>query len=63
MTTLDTLPEQFGELVERARTLLHQEISGARATLAKLKLETAEANKALTDLREQCRQAHRRYYR
>ena len=50
---IDDIPEHFQDLVDRARTVLHQEISEARATLAGLKGETAAERKALTDLSEQ----------
>jgi chromosome segregation ATPase len=53
---IDDIPEHFRDLVEHARILLHQEISGARATLAGLKVETAAERKALAELGEQRKQ-------
>jgi chromosome segregation ATPase len=53
---IDDIPEHFQDLVERARIVLHREISGARATLAGLKGETAAERKALADLSGQRKQ-------
>jgi chromosome segregation ATPase len=54
---LDTIPDQIGQLVEYARVALAQEITGARNAVDSLNGEKAAAANALTDLKDQHKQA------
>ena len=57
--SFDGLPGQFEAFVERARVALSQEITAAKTIAAAAKTETAAARAALSELRDQHKQAQK----
>jgi chromosome segregation ATPase len=57
MMSLDGLPDQFKEFVERARAALGQEVTAAKNIIAAANAEKASAQAALSDLQAQCKAA------
>jgi chromosome segregation ATPase len=55
--TLDELPNRLGEFVELARAALSREITAAKNIATAAKAETATAQNALAELRDQHKQA------
>jgi chromosome segregation ATPase len=59
MKELDGLPGQFEQFVERARTVLGREITGAQKIVVAAKAETATAQATLAQLQDQRAQTQR----
>ena len=55
--SLDGLPKQFEEFVERARVALSREITAAKNIVAAANAEKSSAQSTLSDLQAQCKSA------